>query len=69
MIPHIVWQNLHPLLETNSRPFLQTISKDNLLRKPAVAGIMPRVVDRILALKKPDAESVALLFSALLEES
>ncbi len=68
VIPHIVWQNLHPLLETNSRPFLEAILKEQLLQKPAVVRILPRVVDRILAIKKTGAESVGLLLTALLKD-
>lgn len=68
VIPPVVWQNLHPLLESQSRPFLRRAIEHKLLGKPAVASLMPRVVDRILALKKPDAESVALLFAALMDD-
>lgn len=67
VIPPVVWQNLHPLLESGSRPFLRRAIEDKLLGQPAVAALMPRVVDRILALKKPDAESIALLFAALMD--
>ncbi|MCA9068209.1 MAG: hypothetical protein KDA84_04765, partial [Planctomycetaceae bacterium] len=67
VIPPVVWQNLHPLLESESRPFLRQAIEKKLLDKPAVAATIPRVVDRILALKKPDAESVALLFAALMD--
>ena len=68
VIPSIVWQNLHPLLETQSRPFLETVLKYKLLKHQNVANFMPRVVDRILALKKPDTESIGLLLSTLLED-
>ncbi len=68
VIPHIVWQNLYPLLETESREFLTQIIDQKRLSKPAVASIMPRVVDRILALNKPDTESIALLFTALMKD-
>lgn len=53
LIPHIVWQNLHPLLETRSADFLAEVKKYDLKQTPALAKIMPRVTERILATKKP----------------
>jgi putative membrane-bound dehydrogenase-like protein len=53
LIPHIVWQNLHPLLETQSDQFLAEVKKYNLKETPTLAKIMPRVTERILAAKKP----------------
>ncbi|HEX5104242.1 MAG TPA: PVC-type heme-binding CxxCH protein [Pirellulaceae bacterium] len=52
MIPHIVWQNLHPLLETKSDQFLAEVKKYDLKETPSLAKIMPRVTERILAAKK-----------------
>ena len=52
LIPHIVWQNLHPLLETRSADFLAEIKKYDLKKTPSLAKIMPRVTERILAGKK-----------------
>jgi len=49
LIPHIVWQNLHPLLPTQSANFLAEVKKHNLKESPALAKIMPRVTERILA--------------------
>jgi glucose/arabinose dehydrogenase len=53
LIPHIVWQNLHPLLETRSDDFLAEVKKYDLKQTPTLAKIMPRVTERILAAKKP----------------
>jgi hypothetical protein len=53
LIPHIVWQNLHPLLETQSDQFLAEVKKYDLKATPSLAKIMPRVTERILAAKKP----------------
>ncbi len=52
LIPQIVWQNLHPLLETRSRAFLELIAKTDLEKAPNVAAMMPRVVDRVLSVRK-----------------
>jgi putative membrane-bound dehydrogenase-like protein len=53
LIPHIVWQNLHPLLETRSADFLAEVKKYDLKATPSLAKIMPRVTERILAAKEP----------------
>ena len=53
LIPHIVWQNLHPLLETRSENFLAEVKKYDLKTTPNLAKLMPRVTERILAVKKP----------------
>jgi len=51
-IPHIVWQNLHPLLETDAKAFLAEVRKHDLKNTPALQKIMPRVTERMLAGKK-----------------
>jgi len=53
LIPHIVWQNLHPLLEDQSAEFLALAKQHDLKKTPNLAKIMPRVTERILAGKTP----------------
>jgi putative membrane-bound dehydrogenase-like protein len=53
LIPHIVWQNLHPLLGERSDAFLTEVKKYDLKATPSLAKIMPRAVERIAANKKP----------------
>ncbi|MCA9031672.1 MAG: hypothetical protein KDA66_12740, partial [Planctomycetaceae bacterium] len=48
LIPHLVWQNLHPLLETRSAEFLKLAKQYNLKEHPNLAAMMPRVTERIL---------------------
>jgi putative membrane-bound dehydrogenase-like protein len=52
LIPHIVWQNLHPLLATRSADFLAEVKKYDLKATPSLAKIMPRAIERIAAAKK-----------------
>ncbi len=52
LIPHIVWQNLHPLLEDQSAAFLAEVKKYDLKETPSLAKVMPRVTERILAAAK-----------------
>lgn len=62
LIPHIVWQNLHPLLEKEGGRFVEEVAKQDLAKSPAFAAILPRAVDRILAVKPADPTSLAALF-------
>ena len=52
LIPQIVWQNLHPLFETEGAKFLAEVKKYDLKASPGLAKIMPRATERILAKKK-----------------
>ena len=52
LIPHVVWQNLHPLLETRSSDFLGEVKKYDLQKSPGLKALMPRVTERILAAQK-----------------
>jgi putative heme-binding domain-containing protein len=51
LIPHIVWQNLHPLLEDGADDFVK-LAADYLPKSQNLARLMPRAVDRILASRK-----------------
>jgi putative membrane-bound dehydrogenase-like protein len=52
LIPHIVWQNLHPELEKRAPEFLQMVKQYDLKQTPNLAKLMPRVTERILASTK-----------------
>jgi putative membrane-bound dehydrogenase-like protein len=52
LIPHIVWQNLHPLLERDAAKFLVEVKKIDIKSSPAMGEIMKRATERILANKK-----------------
>jgi glucose/arabinose dehydrogenase len=52
LIPHIVWQNLHPQLPTRAKEFLTLVKAQDLQASPNLKKIMPRVTERILAKKK-----------------
>jgi hypothetical protein len=49
LIPHIVWQNLHPLLGERGPQFLAEIKKYDLAQAPALKEILPRVTERLLS--------------------
>ncbi|MFI5458719.1 MAG: PVC-type heme-binding CxxCH protein [Isosphaerales bacterium] len=48
LIPQIVWQNLHPLLEVHGDDFAALITPKALKDSPALVRLMPRVIDRLL---------------------
>lgn len=63
LIPHIVWQNLHPLLETQSGEFIRLVKSENGKGESNLSALLPRAIDRILAVKNADAASIAALFT------
>jgi putative membrane-bound dehydrogenase-like protein len=65
LIPHIVWQNLHPLLEEQSDQFLQLVGKIDLAAAPQLTALLPRVVERILGRRNPDPAPIVALFGML----
>jgi putative membrane-bound dehydrogenase-like protein len=61
LIPHIVWQNLHPSLETGSAELVAMLKKRG--STPNLGKILPRVVERLLAARKPDPGTLVELYS------
>ena len=71
LAPRIVWQNLHPLLESHTAEFVAEIQKPGISGGPdgypkPVLDLLPRVADRILSTPKPDTLAVAELVKLLL---
>ena len=66
LIPHVVWQNLHPLLDTAGDRFASAAAKFDLKQSPALAALMPRVLDRLLGRQDPDPAPLAALLATLL---
>jgi putative heme-binding domain-containing protein len=63
LIPHIVWQNLHPLLASNPQGFLRALNGRAI--EGNVADMMPRIVDRLLAVKDLSPETLSGLVVSL----
>ena len=51
LIPHIVWQNLHPQLPMRVKEFLTLVKTHDLKASPNLKKILPHVTERILANK------------------
>ncbi|MCA9037003.1 MAG: c-type cytochrome [Planctomycetaceae bacterium] len=69
LVPRIVWQNLHPLLESQTEEFTTSIASLESDKPAAVIEILPRVADRLLAAEKPDTAAITQLVSLLLTTS
>jgi putative heme-binding domain-containing protein len=69
LIPRIVWQNLHPMLQEHARDFVRIIRETDLKRSPGVAAILPRAMEKILATREVDPSAVASLLGAITEAS
>lgn len=61
IIPAIAWTNLHPLLETDGRRLANLLNGIKPESAPAVPTLLPRMIDRILGARSPDALAVAAL--------
>jgi hypothetical protein len=47
LIPHIVWQNLHPMLPEKADRLLELVEQAKVADSPAVAAILPRVAEKL----------------------
>ncbi|MCI0684941.1 MAG: c-type cytochrome [Gemmataceae bacterium] len=65
LIPHIVWQNLHPLLEERGEEFFRLAAKQDMKKSPGLAAVVPRAFDRVLAGKKFDAKNLTAIIDSL----
>jgi putative membrane-bound dehydrogenase-like protein len=65
LIPRIVWQNLHPLLEEGGGTLARLITPERLDRSSALITLIPRAVDRLLGGSKPDPSSAVALVADL----
>ncbi|HTI52471.1 MAG TPA: dehydrogenase, partial [Planctomycetaceae bacterium] len=65
LIPRIVWQNLHPLLEERADEFLELLEQENRLSSPAVAALLPRIAERIMGRRNATGQSTASLLRLL----
>ncbi|HEX4146215.1 MAG TPA: PVC-type heme-binding CxxCH protein [Pirellulales bacterium] len=63
LIPHIVWQNLHPLVEEHAGEILDTLARTGVSSSPALQAAMPRLVERLLARKDPSPDPVVKLIT------
>lgn len=64
LIPAIVWQNVSPLVEQHPDLVLQAVEHNKeLLRSPAFAEFMPRLIERVIGRANPDVAPIVSLFA------
>jgi putative membrane-bound dehydrogenase-like protein len=68
LIPHIVWQNLHPWLETGATTLIDELAERKQSEKANAQLIIPRVFERILAHKKIDTAAIVRLTKLLVDD-
>ena len=64
LIPAIAWPNLHPLLPDQGDRFVRLVEAVDLRDAPALARLLPRVVDRLLGEPDSDLEPVRAIVDA-----
>jgi putative heme-binding domain-containing protein len=70
VIPAIAWQNLHPLLETESARLTDLLRTESLAgTPPAFAMLLPRIIERIFHARQPDAATIAALLEYAAERA
>jgi putative membrane-bound dehydrogenase-like protein len=67
LIPSIVWPNLHPLLPKQSDRFVERVRRADFSRSPALAFLLPRVVDRVLSDSSPNLDAVQAILTLLVD--
>ena len=67
VLPAIVWQNLHPLLEEGSNDLIVLVEKMDPKDARNLSALLPRVIDRMLGSKKPDPDGICRLIAFLSE--
>ncbi len=68
LLPHIIWQAMHPKMEDHAEEFVAAMIEGGYLESPEVAALLPRVTDRILARQKFEPELVARLLKSMLDQ-
>ncbi len=61
LIPRIVWQNLHPLLEEQGPEFARLVEQPAYRGKRAVVRILPRAIERLLGRRHRDRDPTPVL--------
>jgi putative heme-binding domain-containing protein len=68
LIAHIVWQNLHPLLEQHGDEFVAQLDHDKLGAMPQLEELAPRLLERLLSRDNADAQAAVKLVTLLTDQ-
>jgi putative membrane-bound dehydrogenase-like protein len=67
LIPHIVWQNLYPQLDSSGERFLASLRDNPLPQSAGATEVISRTVDCMLSSKTATAQTMAALPALLLQ--
>ncbi|MDR3636518.1 MAG: c-type cytochrome [Isosphaeraceae bacterium] len=67
LIPHIVWQNLHPMLDERGEAFADLVSQKRAGRSAALAELLPRAVERLLGGRKVGLVAAVKLLNTMIQ--
>ncbi|MSR57237.1 MAG: c-type cytochrome [Planctomycetaceae bacterium] len=65
LIPRIVWQNLHPLIEGNERLLINDLGMWLQIKPDQFKSVLPLIAERMIASRNPDVFSIIQLFRRL----
>ena len=65
IIPQIVWQNLHPYLESHAAKFINQIENPDARHNLGLIKMLPRIIDRSLSCKDFDPKPIAITIERL----
>jgi putative membrane-bound dehydrogenase-like protein len=68
LIPRIVWQNLHPLLEDHADEFVKAVEDVNVMDVQNIGPIIPRALERLLARRAFDARQISRLLAVVMKD-
>jgi putative membrane-bound dehydrogenase-like protein len=66
LIPQIVWQNLHPMLDDRASEFVKLVDRVHLEQTPQLTPMIPRAIDRLLGGSKVQPDPAVALLARLL---
>jgi len=65
LLPHIVWNNLQPLMEERGDDVVEKLAAEGDLGTPAMNGILPQIIRHMVAGKNAEAKQLSRLFASL----
>jgi putative heme-binding domain-containing protein len=69
LIPQIVWQSLHPLLEAGGDEFAALLKPKAFNDSPALVRLMPRVLERLLGRRTKTMGPIIAIMKSLIDPS
>ncbi len=65
LIPRVVWQNLHPYLESHAETFVKCLEDPRIKSNEPLLAMMPRIIERFLGCQTFDPKPVSRVIDLL----